>query len=247
MLGWRATDDPPGSPVGPAATGWKDRLRSAGPLAVPLLVLTVAQWTGTLVGPALLARHPLPVTVLSPRAPFLAFASTQSPFLLFLVVATVRLVLADPVNYLLGRRFGPGVSSWISGRGRRAGRLISSSERFFDRWGLVAVALRPNQVMLVLAGSRGLRPSATFAAATAGTVAYVVLLAATAGAVAGPVALVASSCGPAVGGVWASCSGSPLAVAASLSAAATVAAVVGMVWLRSRRGVARPALVRSGR
>lgn len=166
------------------STTWWRRL---GPVAVPLGLLTAMQWSGTLASPALYDQAPLALVFLSPRTPFLLYASVRSPVVLFVVVAAVRLLLADPLNYSLGRRFGPGIADRFRRRGRRTARLVAASERVLDRCGVLAVGLRPNAMMLALAGARGLPPVATAVAATTGTVAYVLLLVLTAGAVDDPV------------------------------------------------------------
>ena len=193
---------------------WRGRLvrcwRQAGPFAVPLVILSTMQWVGTLASPALIERTPLLLVLLSPRAPFLLYASATSPLGLFLLVASFRMLLADPLNYCIGRRFGPAVSRRWAGTGRRAA-VVRASERVFDRCGLVAVMCRPNAMMLALAGARRLNPWATATAAVTGTVAYASALALTAGAAADPVQRVGGWARETAGPAWHQVASTPAA------------------------------------
>lgn len=185
----RGGEDLPMEVARPLDVRWRGRLvrcwRQAGPFAVPLVLLSTMQWAGTLASPALIERTPLLLVLLSPRAPFLLYASATSPLGLFLFVASFRMLLADPLNYCIGRRFGPAVTQRWASAGRRAA-VVRASERVFDRCGLVAVTCRPNAMMLALAGARRLNPWATATAAVTGTVAYATALALTADAAADP-------------------------------------------------------------
>lgn len=184
---------------------------------MPLLLLGVMQWIGTLASPALFDRSPLLLAFLSPRAPFLLYASASSPFVVFLLIASVRMLIADPLNYCIGRRFGPAVTQRWASRGGCAEKVVGLSERIIDRCGVVAVACRPNAMMLALAGSRRLNPWATGAAAVIGTVTYAAALALTADAAADPM-------GALVG--WARTTASPLWQDLSSASAAVLFLVV---------------------
>ena len=206
--------------------------RTAGPLALPLVVLSIMQWAGTLASPALYDRSPLLLAFLSPRAPFLLHASSHSPLVAFIVVAAIRSLLADPVNYCIGRRLGPGLYRRIEGRGGMARRVMRCSEWVIDRVGVVAVACRPNGAMLALAGSRRLNPVATGVAAVVGTLLYVSALALTADAAASPLSRVTSWLGSLPAGAWHHATGPSIP-----AIAAVLAVMFGAVvwWFRSRQ------------
>lgn len=130
-----------------------------------LVLLSVVSMAGTLAAPAL-RTNPLLLMALSPRLPFLALAAPRVALIPFLVVGTVRLCLADPVHFRLGRRLGsPGRTSARLGArlvGHRLARPVSA----------VAVVLRPNGRHLALAGAVGLRPLLVITLDLAGTVLY---------------------------------------------------------------------------
>lgn len=132
-------------------------------LLAALGLLTAVSTGATLLSPALAAEQPLLLAGLSPRVPFLALAAGDSPLPLFLLVGLGRLLLADPIHYALGRRHG-------------AHRVGARVQRVVGRFGLVAVAIRPNGPVLAAAGAGHLRPGPVLVADVAGTVAYLLLL-----------------------------------------------------------------------
>lgn len=212
--------------------------RQAGPFAVPMFVLGLMQWIGTLASPALFERAPLFLVLLSPRTPFLLYASASSPLALFLLVASVRMLVADPLNYGIGRRFGPAVTQrWVRRGGWRAW-IVHVSERTIDRCGVVGVACRPNAMMLALAGSRRLNPWATGTAAVAGTVAYATALAVTADAAADPLGALVARARAILAPLWADVADTSPAVVV-LVVAATVAATAAWFATRSWLRLAR--------
>jgi hypothetical protein len=145
-------------------------------MVLPLAILSLVSAAGTLAAPVLQSRNPLLLMALSPRLPFLLLAVPHIGLVPFVAIGTVRLCLADPFHFRLGRRLG----GPPQGRGRLALRLTG------HRWArpatAAAVVLRPNGRHLALAGAIGLRPWAVIALDLAGTVLY---LAGLYGAVAG--------------------------------------------------------------
>jgi hypothetical protein len=128
---------------------------------VGLLALLSATSTAATVLFPFLRAWPLLLAGLSPRVPFLYLAAHDTPLPLFVLVATARLVIADPVSFALGRRHGAArVPRWVK-------RLVGAI-------GLGAVALKPNGSVLAAAGAGGLRWRWVLLADIAGTVTYVV-------------------------------------------------------------------------
>lgn len=140
-------------------------------VVLPLALLSCVSAIGTVAAPALRAR-PLLLVALSPRLPFLVLAAPRVGLIPFLVIGTVRLCLADPFHFRLGRR----LATPPRRRGRRGGqsRLVAriAGHRLARPVSAVAVVLRPNGRHLALAGAVGLRPSAVIALDLAGTVLY---------------------------------------------------------------------------
>jgi hypothetical protein len=135
-------------------------------VVLPLAILSLVSAGGTLAAPVLQSRNPLLLMALSPRLPFLLLAVPRVGLVPFVAIGTVRLCLADPFHFRLGRRLGPLRHS----RGRLARRFVG------HRWArsatATAVVLRPNGRHLALAGAVGLRTPIVVALDVGGTVLY---------------------------------------------------------------------------
>ena len=128
----------------------------------PLAVLSVLSLVGTALTPTLATRNPLLLVALSPRSVFVLGAASAVPAVPLLVVAALRLMVADPFHYRLGRLYGSGV----------AGRL----GRWLPRAGAPLVAASPTGKVLALAGAAGTPAARVAAADVVGTVARLVAL-----------------------------------------------------------------------
>lgn len=139
-------------------------------VVLPLVILSLVSAAGTLAAPVLQSRNPLLLMVLSPRVPFLLLAVPHVGFVPFVAIGTVRLCLADPFHFRLGRRLG-----WLRHSGGRPARWLVG-----HRWArpatAAAVVLRPNGRHLALAGAVGLRAWVVVALDLVGTVLYLVAL-----------------------------------------------------------------------
>jgi hypothetical protein len=140
--------------------------RSTTQLVLPLAILSLVSAAGTLAAPVLQGRNPLLLMAMSPRLPFLLLAVPHVGFVPFVAIGTVRLCLADPFHFRLGRRLG----SCRPRRGRLALRLVG--HRWARPAAVVAVGLRPNGRHLALAGAVGLRAWVVAALDLGGTVLY---------------------------------------------------------------------------
>jgi hypothetical protein len=148
--------------------------RTNAGLVAPLAVLSLVSAAGTLAAP-LLRHSPLLVVALTPRLPFLLLAARRSRFGPFMAVGTVRLCLADPFHFRLGRRLAehgapiklPGASSWAARMSRNGLARPGAA---------AAVAVRPNGRNLALAGAVGLPAPIVVVLDVASTVVYLVAL-----------------------------------------------------------------------
>jgi hypothetical protein len=146
----------------------------AGPaLAAALALLAAVSWVGTLASPMLAASSPLLLVALAPRAPFIALAAHTEPAPLLVTVALVRANLHAPLNFCVGWRYGAGATAWLGRRSRSAGWVASTTLRMFGRLDYLAVMIRPNQTVLILAGAAKLHPTTTGVCTLLGSSAYV--------------------------------------------------------------------------
>jgi hypothetical protein len=130
-----------------------------------LATLTTLSIAGTIAAPLLYDR-PLLLMALSPRFIFVALAAGQTPLPLFIAVGLVRLTVADPINYAIGRSLGSRACAL-----RQINRLPSSKPI-----AMVLVLLRPSGLIMAYAGSVGLRGRIVAALDVVSTTVYLVAL-----------------------------------------------------------------------
>ncbi len=128
-------------------------------LLTPIVVLTAAGIFADWFAAAIITDHPLLQMVLNPRLRYLALASNQVDPVPFFLVGFFRLVLTDPLYYLLGRWYGEAALRWMERHGGESGAAIPVLERWFAKAAYPMVAIAPNGFICLLAGTTGMRPA----------------------------------------------------------------------------------------
>jgi hypothetical protein len=139
-------------------------------LLLPLAALTVVSSVGTMAAPGLTDR-PLVLVALSPRLSFLALAAPKVGLLPFLVVAGLRLCVADPFHFVLGRRHGSAAVDRLT-----RNRWLSAIKAVATRSLPLLVFLRPNGTNLAIAGAGKGRTLHIAVADVVGTLVYLLLV-----------------------------------------------------------------------
>ena len=139
-------------------------------LLLPLAALTLLSTAGTAAAPTL-HNQPLVLMALSPRLAFVALAAKDAAFVPFLAVGLIRLCLADPFHFALGRRHGTRAFD------RFARFKLLTKIRNMTRHGVpFLVFLRPNGTNLAIAGASPTNKLHVAVADVAGTLAYLLLI-----------------------------------------------------------------------
>ena len=154
-------------------------------LVGPIVVLAIVGTVTTALTPALAARHPLLLILLEARNRNLILAR-EVDFVPFLLIATFRRTLTDPLYYLLGRFYGDAAVRWLEVKAG-LGSYARMMERIFVKASYPAVFLFPGAIVCALAGVTGMRFGVFFALNLCGTVSAVVALKVFGDAVASPV------------------------------------------------------------
>jgi hypothetical protein len=141
-------------------------------LLIPLAVLTVISSLGTMAAPGLATTKPLLLVALSPRLSFLAIAAPKTGLLPFLAVAGIRLCLADPFHFVLGKRHGSHTIAKLADRNR----LLRATHRIAGRSIPLLVFLRPTGTNLAIAGASKGHAVQIAAADVVGTIVYLLLI-----------------------------------------------------------------------
>jgi membrane protein DedA with SNARE-associated domain len=145
-------------------------------LLTPFVIMTVLGYIGLGFGPKLITEHPLLQMFLNPSNRYFLLASPQVAALPFFAVGFVRLLLTDPIAYVLGRQYGDAAVSWAERTmGDEAG-VLRRIERWFGKAAPVAILIAPNFYLCVLAGSARMRPRVFITLNIIGTVCRLLLI-----------------------------------------------------------------------
>ena len=128
-------------------------------LLTPIVALTVAGILADWFAAAIITDHPLLQMFLNPRLRYLTLASNQVDPVPFFLVGFFRLVLTDPLYFLLGRWYGDAALLWMERHGGESGRAVRILERWFAKAAYPIVAFAPNGFICLLAGATGMRPA----------------------------------------------------------------------------------------
>jgi membrane protein DedA with SNARE-associated domain len=141
-----------------------------------LLLLVVGANVGDAVGPDWQRTHPTWLILLNPRNRWLILASPRLDATTFYGFGFFRLVLSDPMFYVLGWFYGDRALRWAERRLGEGALGFTIWEKWFKKaaWPLVAIA--PNNIICLVAGAAGM-PAAAFVALNAfGTLARLGLI-----------------------------------------------------------------------
>lgn len=142
----------------------------------PILAVVVIGTLGNMFHPSLLKNNPLLLVAMEPRNRYLLLVADKVSFVPFLLVATIRRLVSDPLFYLLGYLYGESGVRWIERKMGDSAGLVRGMERGFAKAAPVMVFLFPGAIVCVLAGATGMRPLLFLALNVAGTITVVSLL-----------------------------------------------------------------------
>ncbi|MCB1004916.1 MAG: hypothetical protein KDB35_12105 [Acidimicrobiales bacterium] len=142
----------------------------------PLVALVIASYIGDALAPTLVDEHPLLLIALNARNRNLVLVTNELDAWSYYLVGTVRLLLADPLFYLLGYFYGDAAVRWAEKRSRTFGGILRSVERFFQKASYPLVLIAPNNPICLFAGASGMSPPVFFTLNLTGTVARLILI-----------------------------------------------------------------------
>lgn len=127
-------------------------------LLAPYAVMVVLGYIGDIVGPSLINSSPLLQIFINPRNRWLLLASPQVDAIPFFVVGFVRLILTDPIAYILGWQYGDTAIRWVESKMGDEGGLLRKIERWFGKVAPLVILIAPSFNWCVLAGASRMRP-----------------------------------------------------------------------------------------
>jgi membrane protein DedA with SNARE-associated domain len=128
-----------------------------------LIVLVVMNYAGDALTTTWADRHPLALIALNSRNRVLVLTTNQLDALSYYGVASLRLLVADPLFFLIGMWYGDAAIRWVERKWASQGELLRMFERFFARASYPLVFLAPNNPICLFAGASGM-PVAVFLA-----------------------------------------------------------------------------------
>jgi membrane protein DedA with SNARE-associated domain len=145
-------------------------------LVAPIIALIVASNVGDALATTLATTHPLTLIALNARNRNLVLVTNELDALSYYGVATARLLLSDPLFFLLGYWSGESAVSWLEGRTRSFGASMRRLEAWFGRAAYPLVFIAPNNLVCLMAGAAGMSVAGFFAVNLAGTLVRLYLI-----------------------------------------------------------------------
>ena len=155
------------------------------PFGVVAATSMIADW----IWPTLVTEHPLLLLGMSAKNRFLLLTAPQLGMLAFFVVGFIRLLLTDPITYVLGRQYGEQALDWIERNTSTAkpGRsFVRGAERLFERAAPVVIIVAPSALWCMLAGAARMRVATFITCNVIGTIGRLTLFWLAADALRGP-------------------------------------------------------------
>ena len=126
-------------------------------LLTPFVALAVVGTVADVLGPKLITERPLLQMFLNPKNRYYLLAAPQVDAVPFFVVGFIRLVLTDPLMFILGRQYGDAAIKWAEEKLGDEGGMIRTVERWFGKVAWLVILIAPSAYWNVLAGASGMK------------------------------------------------------------------------------------------
>jgi membrane protein DedA with SNARE-associated domain len=144
-------------------------------LLTPYVALVVVGYVADVIGPHLITSHPLLQMVLNPRNRYLLLASPHVDAVPFFLIGFLRLVLTDPIGFVIGWQYGDAAISWAERRMGDETGLVRKVEQWFGKAAPVVIFIAPSFYWCVLAGASRMKVRTFVILNVSGTIARLVL------------------------------------------------------------------------
>ena len=141
-----------------------------------IIALIILAYIGDALTTTWADRHPLALTLLNARSRILVLTTNQLDAWSYYLAAGARLLLSDPLFYLLGHWYGDGALQWVERRSKSFGEQVRLYERAFAKAAYPLVVVAPNPWICLFAGAAGMRLPVFFALNVTGTMGRLYLI-----------------------------------------------------------------------
>jgi membrane protein DedA with SNARE-associated domain len=125
-------------------------------VSVPLIFLVIISYVGDAMAPSLVDRHPAWLIALNARTRNLALVTNDLDPWTYYGIGFVRLVVSDPLFFLLGYWYGDAAVEWMERRTRTWGQMLRQVEKWFGKAAYPIVFIAPNNYICLFAGAAGM-------------------------------------------------------------------------------------------
>ena len=125
-------------------------------VSIPLIALVIISYIGDALAPTLVDQHPAWLIALNARTRNLALVTNELDPWTYYGIGFVRLVVSDPLFFLLGYWYGDAAVEWMERRTRTWGQMLRQIERWFGKAAYPIVFLAPNNYICLFAGAAGM-------------------------------------------------------------------------------------------
>ena len=126
--------------------------------------------------PKLVEDNPLLLIAMNARNRNLILTTNQLDAVSYYLVATLRLLLSDPLFFLIGYWYGDTALTWMEQRTKSFGTMVREWEHWFSKAAYPLVFIAPNNVICLFAGAAGMRVSVFFLLNFTGTITRLYLI-----------------------------------------------------------------------
>src|SRR5687768_4487107 len=145
-------------------------------LAVPIVGLIILSNVGNALAPDLVNSHPLQLIAMNASNRNLILVTNQLDALSYYVVGSLRLLVADPLFFLIGYWYGDTALTWMERRTKTFGQTLRQWESWFGKAAYPIVFVAPNQYICLFAGAAGMSTIGFFATNISGTLVRLYLI-----------------------------------------------------------------------
>ncbi|MEY2446546.1 MAG: hypothetical protein QOH79_22 [Acidimicrobiaceae bacterium] len=161
------TDDDASGTGGPRR---RPSRRTLSLIVTPIIILVICGWIGDASAAYLVDHHPVWLIALNARNRNLLLVTNYVDALPYYTVGTLRLLLSDPLFYLLGYMYGDAAVRWMETKAPTYGKLMRSAEHFFSIAAYPLVFFAPNNFICLFAGASGMSIPVFFVLNISGTI-----------------------------------------------------------------------------
>lgn len=139
-------------------------------------VLVIANNLGSIFTTTLAEDYPGWLLVLNSTNRTLGLVTNQLDAVSYYLLGSLRLLVADPLFFILGVWYGDAALRWVERKWASQGEMLRMFEKGFEKAAYPVVFFAPNNIVCLLAGASGMPIAAFVAVNLAGTVTRLYLI-----------------------------------------------------------------------